>query len=202
MGKRQSKARSRSSRYREEGTSCLSPTEVALPDRPAHTDVVTSVAFLAPDWCVSGGKDKAVVVCNWHHGTVTRKFWGHEHDVTKVCCFSELGWLFSASRDRTAKMWDLHGGAFEAAQCFSGHELVVSGLAASPGEKALLAGFSHEALLCSATLFFSLSSLLHLLPLPPKLFHSSALDPVTTVCACGTSRQGPACAGCPFPGMW
>nr|XP_020664828.1 WD repeat-containing protein 31 [Pogona vitticeps] len=140
MGKRQSKPRCNSSKYREEETKCPSLPEAALRDQPAHTDAVASVASLAHDQCVSGGKDKAVVVCNWHRGNVVRRFWGHEHEVTKVGCLAELGFLFSASRDRTVKMWGLSSGALEEARCFSGHELVVSGLAVSPAFPRLCTG--------------------------------------------------------------
>ncbi|KAJ7308058.1 hypothetical protein JRQ81_008561 [Phrynocephalus forsythii] len=111
---------------------------MAVRDQPAHTDAVASVASLGADSCVSGGKDKAVIVCNWQRGAVVRKFWGHEQEVTKVCCLPE--WLFSASRDKTVRMWGLLHGASGAARCFSGHELVVSGVAVSPAFLQLCTG--------------------------------------------------------------
>ncbi|KAM6441955.1 uncharacterized protein PHA67_021038 [Liasis olivaceus] len=47
-----------------------------------------------------------------------------------VCRLPDSSWLFSASRDKTVLMWDLRGGS-EAAWCFLGHRLVVTGLAVS-----------------------------------------------------------------------
>ncbi|XP_025022893.1 WD repeat-containing protein 31 isoform X2 [Python bivittatus] len=135
MGKWQSKlARnsSASSKYRAAtyNEAERAPPTAAPKASPAHQEAVASVASLVPRLCVSGGKDKAVIVCSWCSGTVVRRFAGHEREVTKVCCLPESSWLFSASRDKTALMWDLHGGS-EAARCFSGHRLVVTGLAVS-----------------------------------------------------------------------
>ncbi|XP_042335306.1 WD repeat-containing protein 31 isoform X2 [Sceloporus undulatus] len=136
---------------RSEGVSGSEPPPTAratLQHRPpAHDDAVASVAFLAPDLCVSGGKDKAVVVYNWHCGTVVRTFRGHEREVTKVSCLPEPSWLFSASRDKTVLMWGLHG-ADGAAQCFSGHDLVVTGLAVSPVFQQLCTG-SRDNCVCT-----------------------------------------------------
>ncbi|XP_042335307.1 WD repeat-containing protein 31 isoform X3 [Sceloporus undulatus] len=154
MGKRQSKVTLRyraPSGCRSEGVSGSEPPPTAratLQHRPpAHDDAVASVAFLAPDLCVSGGKDKAVVVYNWHCGTVVRTFRGHEREVTKVSCLPEPSWLFSASRDKTVLMWGLHG-ADGAAQCFSGHDLVVTGLAVSPVFQQLCTG-SRDNCVCT-----------------------------------------------------
>lgn len=41
--------------------------------------------------------------------------------------------VFSASRDKTVMMWELHGTSGPS-QHFPGHDLVVTGLAVSPGE--------------------------------------------------------------------
>lgn len=42
--------------------------------------------------------------------------------------------VFSASRDKTVMMWELHGTSGPS-QHFPGHDLVVTGLAVSPGEE-------------------------------------------------------------------
>ncbi|XP_068512832.1 WD repeat-containing protein 31 isoform X1 [Anas acuta] len=104
---------------------------------PVHADAVTSVAALKADLCVSGGKDKSVAVCNWRSGAVLRRFVGHEHEVTKVTCDSNR--IFSASRDKTVMMWELHR-ISGPSQHFPGHDLVVTGLAVSPDATQLCTG--------------------------------------------------------------
>ncbi|XP_027543798.1 WD repeat-containing protein 31 isoform X1 [Neopelma chrysocephalum] len=106
---------------------------------PAHTDAVTSVAALKPDLCVSGGRDKSVAVCSWRSGAALRRFVGHEREVTKVTSALDSSRVFSASRDKTVMMWELHG-ASGPSQHFPGHELVVTGLAVSPDASQLCTG--------------------------------------------------------------
>lgn len=50
----------------------------------------------------------------------------------QVVCYPGSTWIFSASRDKTVLMWDLNQGD-EPIQEFCGHELVVNGVAISPG---------------------------------------------------------------------
>lgn len=50
----------------------------------------------------------------------------------QVVCYPGSTWIFSASRDKTVLMWDLNQGD-EPIQEYCGHELVVNGLAISPG---------------------------------------------------------------------
>ncbi|XP_053138246.1 WD repeat-containing protein 31 [Hemicordylus capensis] len=130
----------RTDRYEEE--SC--PGKAPLQYSPAHNGAVTSVATLASDLCVSGGKDKTVVVYNWRSGTVVRRLVGHEREVSKVACFPNSNWLFSASRDKTVLMWESRRSS-QPAQCFSGHELVVTGLAVSPAFQQLCTGSRDNA---------------------------------------------------------
>ncbi len=52
--------------------------------------------------------------------------------ICQVVCYPGSTWIFSASRDKTVLMWDLNQGD-EPIQEFCGHELVVNGLAISPG---------------------------------------------------------------------
>ncbi|NXA39302.1 WDR31 protein, partial [Eudromia elegans] len=106
---------------------------------PAHADAVTSVAALKPDLCVSGGKDKSVVVCSWRSGAVLRRFLGHEREITKVTCAPGSRRVFSASRDKTVMMWELQGTSGPR-QHFPGHDLVVTGLAVSPDASCLCTG--------------------------------------------------------------
>ncbi|XP_053221331.1 WD repeat-containing protein 31 [Podarcis raffonei] len=148
MGKLQSKisrnsSKRRADRYEEEPP----PAKVVQQPCPAHCDAVTSVASLTTELCVSGGKDKTVVVYNWRRGTLVRRFLGHEREVTKVTCLPASNWLFSASRDKTALMWGFQGGS-GAVQGFSGHDLVVTGLAVSPVFQQLCTG-SRDNTVCT-----------------------------------------------------
>ena len=50
----------------------------------------------------------------------------------QVVCYPGSTWIFSASRDKTVLMWDINQGD-EPIQEYCGHELVVNGVAISPG---------------------------------------------------------------------
>ncbi|GCB66070.1 hypothetical protein scyTo_0013537 [Scyliorhinus torazame] len=140
MGKLQSKQKRNLSRYRIDGDAGHSSnTQVAQQYSPVHNDAVTSLASLTSEHCLSGGKDKTVVICNWKSGDVQQKFIGHEREVTKVTCLFQSNRIFSASRDKTALMWDMYNKAGPL-QEFTGHELVVTGLAVSPDGLQLCTG--------------------------------------------------------------
>uniref|UniRef100_A0A7M4FYQ0 WD repeat domain 31 n=1 Tax=Crocodylus porosus TaxID=8502 RepID=A0A7M4FYQ0_CROPO len=123
-----------------------SPVKAIQQYSPAHTDAVTSVAALKSDLCVSGGKDKTVVIYNWRSGAVLKRFLGHEREVTKVACVFESNRFFSASRDKTVMMWELSGNSGPS-QHFPGHDLVVTGLAVSPDASQLCTG-SRDNTIC------------------------------------------------------
>ncbi|XP_072908276.1 WD repeat-containing protein 31 [Hemitrygon akajei] len=148
MGKLQSKQKHNISRYRiGRGENCYSTTQTLQQYSPAHTDAVTSLASLSSERCVSGGNDKIVVIYNWKSGGVQQKFVGHEHAVTKVTCNFQSNRIFSASRDKTALMWDVDCKAGPL-QEFTGHALGVSGLAVSPGGLQLCTG-SRDNSMCT-----------------------------------------------------
>ncbi|XP_014441060.1 WD repeat-containing protein 31 isoform X2 [Tupaia chinensis] len=139
MGKLQSKLKQSTYKYSrpddiiEERTQTKALQEYS----PAHVDSVSVVAALNSDLCVSGGKDKMVVAYNWKTGNVVKRFRGHEREITK---------FFSASRDRTVMMWDLHGSS-QPRQQLSGHAMVVTGLAVSPDSSQLCTGSRDNTLL-------------------------------------------------------
>ncbi|XP_017690761.1 PREDICTED: WD repeat-containing protein 31 [Lepidothrix coronata] len=147
MGKLQSKLSFHTTKYGADGSVGQTGSIVAQmgsigtsrQHSPAHTDAVTSVAALKPDLCVSGGRDKSVAVCSWRSGAALRRFVGHEREVTKVTSALDSSRVFSASRDKTVMMWELHG-ASGPSQHFPGHELVVTGLAVSPDASQLCTG--------------------------------------------------------------
>ncbi|XP_063051122.1 WD repeat-containing protein 31 [Engraulis encrasicolus] len=139
MGKLQSKLRKRSERYRagRESGEPVAPQVVQY--EPAHNDAVNCVISLTSELCVSGGNDQAVVVYDWKSGTRCQTFYGHSREVTKVTSLNGSTWLFSASRDKCALMWQM-GDDAEPVQEFFGHELVVNGLAVSPDGRKLCTG--------------------------------------------------------------
>ncbi|XP_068104799.1 WD repeat-containing protein 31 [Hyperolius riggenbachi] len=147
MGKFQSKVKRNSSKYRADKhaeESC--PAQPIPQQNRAHSDAVTYISALKCDLCVSGGKDKVVVVSNWRTGTALKRFVGHDREVSKVACVFGSNRFFSASRDKTVLMWDLHCKA-GSAQKFLGHHLIVTGLAVSPDGTHLLTG-SRDNTLC------------------------------------------------------
>uniref|UniRef100_A0A8C7AZW6 WD repeat domain 31 n=1 Tax=Neovison vison TaxID=452646 RepID=A0A8C7AZW6_NEOVI len=147
MGKLQSKLKYSTYKYRPDGIiEERIQTKACLEYSPAHTDSVSVVAALNSDLCVSGGKDKTVVAYNWKSGHVVKRFRGHEREVTKIACIHGSSLFFSASRDRTATMWDLRGPA-QPRQQFSGHAMVVTGLAVSPDSSQLCTGSRDNTLL-------------------------------------------------------
>ncbi|XP_074871524.1 WD repeat-containing protein 31 [Carettochelys insculpta] len=139
MGKLQSKIKFSTSKCRHEYVEETSPVQAVQQYSRAHTDAVTSVAALTPELSVSGGKDKTAVVYNWRSGAMLKKFTGHQREVTKVACAFESNRFFSASRDKTVMMWELHRDS-EPSQHFPGHDLVVTGLAVSPDSSQLCTG--------------------------------------------------------------
>ncbi|XP_030142192.4 WD repeat-containing protein 31 isoform X6 [Taeniopygia guttata] len=140
MGKLQSKISFHTTKYRADGTvGQTGPASASQKHSPAHTDAVTSVAALQPDLCVSGGRDKSVAVSSWRSGAALRRFTGHEREVTKVTSALDSNRVFSASRDKTVMMWELHGTSGPS-QHFPGHDLVVTGLAVSPDASQLCTG--------------------------------------------------------------
>ncbi|XP_015981775.1 WD repeat-containing protein 31 isoform X3 [Rousettus aegyptiacus] len=148
MGKLQSKLKHSTYKYRPDGIiEERIQTKAFQEYSPAHVDTVSVVAALNSDLCVSGGKDKAVVVYNWKTGNVVKRFRGHDREITKqIACFPKSNQFFSGSRDKTVMMWDLHGPS-QPRQQFSGHAMVVTGLAVNPDSSQLCTGSRDNTLL-------------------------------------------------------
>ncbi|XP_030910341.2 WD repeat-containing protein 31 isoform X2 [Melopsittacus undulatus] len=117
----------------------VGPARAAPQHSLAHSDAVTAVAALKPDLCVSGARDKSLAVCSWRSGAVLQRFTGHQREVTKVTSAPDSSRVFSASRDKTAMMWELQGTPGPR-QHFAAHDLVVTGLAVSPDASQLCTG--------------------------------------------------------------
>ncbi|XP_051835960.1 WD repeat-containing protein 31 isoform X1 [Antechinus flavipes] len=147
MGKLQSKIKYNTYKYRTEGyveeNGC---TNVVEEYKQAHTDAVNSVTALNSDICVSGGRDKMVVAYNWRSGDTMKQFKGHDREITKVACVFGSNQFFSASRDKTAILWELNGNS-QPIQQFPGHDMVVTGLAVNPDSSQICTG-SRDNTLC------------------------------------------------------
>uniref|UniRef100_A0A8D0HH42 WD repeat domain 31 n=1 Tax=Sphenodon punctatus TaxID=8508 RepID=A0A8D0HH42_SPHPU len=153
MGKLQSKTNYSTSKYRvdgcgEENNSLKTVQQYS----PAHMDAVTSVVALTSDLCVSGGKDKVrniavswAMALEWIQGNVMFLELPAA-DIKVATCISDSNRFFSASRDKTVMMWELHGNSGPA-QHFPGHDLVVTGLAVSPDSLHLCTG-SRDNTMC------------------------------------------------------
>ncbi|XP_045152570.1 WD repeat-containing protein 31, partial [Echinops telfairi] len=118
-------------------TSSSSQGFVSLLGRDGETAKQTQIQHL---------QIQTVVAYNWKTGKVVKRFRGHEREITKVACIHKSSQFFSASRDRTVLMWDLHASS-QARQQFSGHAMVVTGLAVSPDSTQLCTGSRDNTLL-------------------------------------------------------
>ncbi|XP_076436330.1 WD repeat-containing protein 31-like isoform X2 [Babylonia areolata] len=95
--------------------------------RPSiHSDAVVSLATIQPGFCLSGSKDKSIVLYDYQNGRVEDRWTGHDREVTKVCYGPSCNGVFSASRDKTIKMWQR--GNSHSIRDFMGHELVVTAI--------------------------------------------------------------------------
>ncbi|XP_064616599.1 WD repeat-containing protein 31-like isoform X2 [Liolophura sinensis] len=103
-----------------------------------HEDAVTAVAAVRPGVCLSGSKDKAVILYDFNSHQELQRWLGHEKEVTKVLYGSLSDRVFSASRDTSIQVWSL--GSKESLRSFTGHSLVVTSIDLSPDEKQLISG--------------------------------------------------------------
>jgi WD40 repeat protein/serine/threonine protein kinase len=77
---------------------------------PGHRGNVYTVAF-SPDeegrWIASAGEDSTVKIWDSHSGELVRSFRGHTGLVTSLAFSPDGKRLYSGSRDKTVKVWDL-----------------------------------------------------------------------------------------------
>ncbi|WAR31400.1 WDR31-like protein, partial [Mya arenaria] len=81
------------------------PAEIHAGNGPVHSDSVVSLAKIQPGLCVSGSKDKTIVLYDYHNHRLEDRWTGHDREITKVCYGIHCRGVFSASRDKTVKLW-------------------------------------------------------------------------------------------------
>ncbi|MBT7688764.1 MAG: WD40 repeat domain-containing protein [Flavobacteriales bacterium] len=74
----------------------------------AHELSTNSVAFLGDSKIVSGGKDAYIRIWNLHGGMeMVKEIPAHNYAVYDIVVNQSDGWVATASRDKTLKIWDL-----------------------------------------------------------------------------------------------
>ncbi|KAL8621120.1 hypothetical protein ACOMHN_048162 [Nucella lapillus] len=126
------------------GTAALGAGDSTLGNSPMssqpgiHGDAVVSLAAVRPGLCLSGSKDKSVVLYDYQNRRLQDRWTGHDREVTKVCYGVCSQGVFSASRDKTIKLW--RQGNAHSLRDFLGHELVVTALDLNADNSVLCSG--------------------------------------------------------------
>ncbi|XP_052790981.1 WD repeat-containing protein 31-like isoform X1 [Mya arenaria] len=114
------------------------PAEIHAGNGPVHSDSVVSLAKIQPGLCLSGSKDKTIVLYDYHNHRLEDRWTGHDREITKVCYGIHCRGVFSASRDKTVKLW--HRGHASPIREFNRHELVVSAIDLNKDNSLLCSG--------------------------------------------------------------
>ncbi|CAH1786485.1 unnamed protein product [Owenia fusiformis] len=109
-----------------------------------HSDAVNSVSAISPGVCLSGSKDKSVLLYDYNTGVVQQVWNGHDKEVTKVAYNNDLHTVFSASRDKTVKLWQAN--QISPVKTLTGHELVVTALSLNSDNTRLCTGSRDNSL--------------------------------------------------------
>ncbi|CAD6191823.1 unnamed protein product [Caenorhabditis auriculariae] len=97
--------------------------------RAAHDDVINALTVVRPGMILSGSRDTKIVLTNTDIGETALSWEGHEKEVTKLAYRNTVAkhTILSGSRDHTINMWMFNSP--NPARTFTGHKLIVSGLA-------------------------------------------------------------------------
>lgn len=96
-------------------------TTVVAEYSSTHEDSVTCLDSFGPGTCLTGSKDKSVILFDWRQGQQLQRWTGHTRDVTKVKHSGNT--FYSSSRDKTIKAWQM--GRSDPLLTYEGHRLVV-----------------------------------------------------------------------------
>ncbi|XP_015775498.1 PREDICTED: WD repeat-containing protein 31-like [Acropora digitifera] len=101
--------------------SVTATTTVVAEYSSTHEDSVTCLDSFGPGTCLTGSKDKSVILFDWRQGQQLQRWTGHTRDVTKVKHSGNT--FYSSSRDKTIKAWQM--GRSDPLLTYEGHRLVV-----------------------------------------------------------------------------
>ncbi|KAI5121593.1 hypothetical protein M0805_009464 [Coniferiporia weirii] len=115
--------------------------ERASEDVQGHTDEVLTLA-LSDDgkYLASGGKDRMLVVWDAEKGEWLRSFGGHKDTISSLAFRKSSNQLYTASLDRTLKLFDLNPGVMGYVDTLFGHQDHVVGIDALRAETAVSVG--------------------------------------------------------------
>lgn len=105
---------------------------------PIHSDSVNCVEAFSTGVCLSGSADKSVVLFDWKSGQVVQRWCGHERGVTKVVHGGKT--IYSASRDKTIRVWKVGKNDGMPMQVLDGHSMVVTAIDLNQDHSSLFSG--------------------------------------------------------------
>jgi len=103
-----------------------------------HSDAILNLCAVDTSTVLSGSQDRTVVLYDFLHHRIRRRWTGHEHDVVKVLYGHKINLIVSASRDRTIRFWTMNYDV--PVQTLHGHELVVTAIDFNPENSVLISG--------------------------------------------------------------
>lgn len=143
MGKRQSRLKSNNrGSHQQYGEGVLS-NQSKQKQLLVHKDAIKYVCPAGDGIALSGGSDQTLVMYDWKNTKLLQRWIGHEREITKVTYSDTLQAAFSASRDKSARMWKRAEGGntgSQPVQSYLGHGLIVTGIAVDPAGKKLCTG--------------------------------------------------------------
>ncbi|CAF1041904.1 unnamed protein product [Didymodactylos carnosus] len=83
-------------------------------------DVISCADWLQQDQIVSASWDRSAVLWQVDTGTPIRTLYGHDSELTHVCCHQSKPFVITSSRDATFRLWDCRQ-PVHSVQIFHGH---------------------------------------------------------------------------------
>ncbi|KAG8904871.1 pre-rRNA processing protein [Tulasnella sp. 403] len=120
------------------------PSEKAKGKQPAvegHTDEILALALSSDGQCLaSGGKDKKIAIWDAENMKWVKNFTGHKDIVSSLSFRKASRQLFSASYDRTMKLYDLSPQVMGYVETLFGHQDVITSIDSLRAETAVSTG--------------------------------------------------------------
>ncbi|XP_048587539.1 WD repeat-containing protein 31-like [Nematostella vectensis] len=140
MGLRSSKSRRNRDYQKNDGPVGVVNAHQVIEFESVHRDAVTCLSAYSPGFCVSGSADRTVALFNLRSGVVCQRWVGHEKEVTKVVPSHSEELVYSASRDKTIRVWRIGDASHEAVAAYEGHSLVVTSIDLNMAQTLLFSG--------------------------------------------------------------